>query len=215
MWPTLKVIFRTLVEHMLITIAQYQASHWANYYARCLGLGRKYEAEICIIVIRMNGAFQWCPFWILTQNHDNHWISIAFGQVQFLAKMEPKFQEHHLKAPFMLTTMTQSPASCAMKSWTGAWGYNIMLRVTCTTTSQLLNKASGDLIVHRHEPSPTEHNNNTIVVAHCLSYPEDNAECDGHRSQHKSSWPPTHRLLVRFLSLWVLTQQKCGGEGTS
>ena len=30
----------------------------ADYYARYLGLGRRYEAEICTIVISMKGAFQ-------------------------------------------------------------------------------------------------------------------------------------------------------------
>ena len=29
----------------------------AKYYARYLGLGRRYEAGICTIVISMNGAF--------------------------------------------------------------------------------------------------------------------------------------------------------------
>ena len=30
----------------------------ADYYARYLGLGMRYEAGICTIVISMNGAFQ-------------------------------------------------------------------------------------------------------------------------------------------------------------
>ena len=32
------------------------------YYARYLGLGMRYEAGICTIVISMNRAFKWCPF---------------------------------------------------------------------------------------------------------------------------------------------------------
>ena len=32
-------------------------------FARYLGLGRRYEAGICTIVISMNGAFQRCPFY--------------------------------------------------------------------------------------------------------------------------------------------------------
>ena len=30
----------------------------ANYYARYLGLGMRYEAEICTIAISMTGAFR-------------------------------------------------------------------------------------------------------------------------------------------------------------
>jgi len=69
---------------MLITMVQFPASYrihilrhnaqsfllwihrvrngWAMYYARYLGLGMRYGAGICTIVISMNGAFKWCPF---------------------------------------------------------------------------------------------------------------------------------------------------------
>ena len=79
----IKIIFlahHLKVLYMLITVAQYQASYliqmhgynmsffrqWiyrvgimpAKYLARYLGLGRRYEAGVCTIVISMNGAFQ-------------------------------------------------------------------------------------------------------------------------------------------------------------
>ena len=59
----------------------------STYHAWYLGIGRRYEAGICTIVISMNGAFQhFAVGWILTQNHEKPWI-IAFGRVRFLAKI--------------------------------------------------------------------------------------------------------------------------------
>ena len=50
-----------------------------------------------------------------------------------------------------------------------------------------------------------------IVVTHKLSVLSGGhcKGCDGHRSQHKSSWPPT---MLCSPSLWALSQQKFGGE---
>ena len=57
-----------------------------SYYASYLGLGMRYEAGICTIVISMNGAFKKCPFCCRLNFHEKPWI-IAFGRVRFLTKM--------------------------------------------------------------------------------------------------------------------------------
>ena len=90
MWPTIKSTFRTSFERLFHTdhngtipsfIPHSHAkiwcvfhltfwihgvgispNFWAMYYARYLGLGMRYEAGTCTIVISMNGAFRWCPF---------------------------------------------------------------------------------------------------------------------------------------------------------
>ena len=94
---------------MLIIMAQFPASyfihiprynvsiiwHWihgvykcsAMYSARYLGLGVRYGAGICTIVISMNGAFKWCPFCFRLHFDPKSWKTI--GQVHFSAKIWP------------------------------------------------------------------------------------------------------------------------------
>jgi len=67
------------------------ANVWAMYYARYPGLGMRYGAEICTIVISMNGAFKWCPFSCglnFGPKSCKQWI-VAFGRVHILAKIWP------------------------------------------------------------------------------------------------------------------------------
>ena len=67
------------------------ANVWAMYYARYLWLGMRYGAEICTIVISMNGAFKWCTFCFRLNFDPKLWktMVIAFGWVPFLAKIWP------------------------------------------------------------------------------------------------------------------------------
>jgi len=70
------------------------ANVWAMYYARYPGLGMRYGAEICTIVISMNGAFKWCPFCFRLNFVPKLWktmdyIYIDIGRVHVLAKIWP------------------------------------------------------------------------------------------------------------------------------
>jgi len=64
------------------------ANVWAMYYARYLGLGMRYGAGICTIVISMNGAFKWCPFCFRLNFDPKSWKT-TFGWVHFSAKIWP------------------------------------------------------------------------------------------------------------------------------
>ena len=86
---------------MLIIMAQFPASyfihiprynvsiiwHWihgvykcsAMYSARYLGLGVRYGAGICTIVISMNGAFKWCPFCFRLNFDPKSWKAMDYS----------------------------------------------------------------------------------------------------------------------------------------
>jgi len=76
MWPTVKSTFKTSFESSLdaghngitppapylIHTPRYSVLSFDAGYIWYLGLGMRYEAGICTIVISMNRAFSWCSF---------------------------------------------------------------------------------------------------------------------------------------------------------
>ena len=132
-WNIINIILKALF--MLITMVQFPASYsihiprydmcpsfetgymecanvWAIHYARYLGLGMRYGAGICTILISMNGAFKWCPFCCRLNFDPKSWKKS--GWVRFWAKMRPTMKNilgHLLKAVFMLITMARFPVS--------------------------------------------------------------------------------------------------------